>query len=161
MWPCVLAAQAFARLEFRLSPGTSPAEVIRAVQHRCEHVQVITTQSPVTLPRTGWAVDAARAACRQGFGHEPVLQASGGGIAAAGLLAARRIPVLLLGFAIPDNRMHAPNERLSLPVFARAVDTSVALLPALADRWRPQNVQRVAPCGSCPATPTAERSVRR
>jgi hypothetical protein len=36
--------------------------------------------------------------------------------------------------------MHAPNERLSLPVFARAVDTSIALLPALAERRRSASV---------------------
>jgi acetylornithine deacetylase/succinyl-diaminopimelate desuccinylase-like protein len=139
----VLASQAFARLEFRVSPGVSPDAVIRSVRRSVASVegasvQVIMARPPVTVPRVDWAIDAARAACWHGFGHEPVFRTSGGGIAAAGLLAARDIPVLLLGFAVPGNRMHAPDERLSLPVFARAVDTSIALLPALASRW-PKN----------------------
>ncbi|EWM12231.1 hypothetical protein KUTG_02535 [Kutzneria sp. 744] len=37
-----------------------------------------------------------------------------------------------------------PNERLSLAVFARAVDTSVALLSALADRWARRPVMHYA-----------------
>ena len=137
----VLAAQAFARLEFRLSPGVSPDAVIRSLRRSVAgfegaSTRVVIARPPVRVPRTDWAVDAAFDACRHGFGAAPVFQGSGGGVAAAGLFADRDVPVLLLGFAVPDNRMHAPNERLSLRAFARGVDTCVALLPALAQRWR-------------------------
>ncbi|QUQ71762.1 M20/M25/M40 family metallo-hydrolase [Kutzneria sp. CA-103260] len=145
----VLAAEASARLEFRLSPGVSPDAVIRSLRRSVAGVEgasarVVLARPPVRVPRTGWAIDAARVASRHGFGHEPVFQGSGGGIAAAGLFADRGIPVLLLGFAVPDNRMHAPNERLSLAAFARSVDTCIALLPALADRRPPAPPHRQA-----------------
>jgi len=140
----VLAARAFGRLEFRLSAGVDPDAVVRAVSRSVAawdgaSAKVVAARPPIRLPRTGWAIDAAFDACRHGFGTEPVFQGSGGGIAAAGLFADRGTPVLLLGFAVPDNRMHAPNERLSLRAFARGVDTSIALLPALAGRWPRQS----------------------
>ena len=41
------------------------------------------------------------------------------------------IPTVLMGFALPDARIHAPNERLHLPTFFRSVQTCQAFLDAI------------------------------
>ena len=33
------------------------------------------------------------------------------------------VPTVLMGFALPDDRMHAPNEKFHLPTFGRAIRT--------------------------------------
>jgi len=37
-----------------------------------------------------------------------------------------------MGFALPDDRIHADNEKLHLPNFYRAIDTSIWFLAAAA-----------------------------
>ena len=41
------------------------------------------------------------------------------------------IPTVLIGFALPDDRMHAPNEKFHLPNFYRGIMTSVWFLHEL------------------------------
>ncbi|GAB4216579.1 MAG: hypothetical protein OHK0022_57880 [Roseiflexaceae bacterium] len=38
------------------------------------------------------------------------------------------IPTALMGFALPDDAMHSPNERFRLDQFARAITTCAAFL---------------------------------
>ncbi|TWP51828.1 M20 family dipeptidase [Lentzea tibetensis] len=137
----VVPARAFAALDIRLGAGQRPEAVEREVRRffreRTRSGVRITLRRkasavPVTLDTDGWAVRAAVRACRRGFGRSPALTRSGGTIPVVGRFAERGIPVLLLGFALPDDRMHAPNERLSLRAFARGVDTATALLHELA-----------------------------
>jgi acetylornithine deacetylase/succinyl-diaminopimelate desuccinylase-like protein len=42
------------------------------------------------------------------------------------------IPVALMGFALPDDRMHAPNEKVHLPTLFRGTGTAVWFLHRLA-----------------------------
>jgi len=66
---------------------------------------------------------------------EPVLLRSGGSIPVAGALADRlRVPVVLLGFTLPDDGMHGPNEKLDLPVFWRGVRTCIGFAAAVAEQ---------------------------
>jgi acetylornithine deacetylase/succinyl-diaminopimelate desuccinylase-like protein len=78
-------------------------------------------------------IHAAVRACRRGFGIEPVLLRSGGTIPVVELFVHRlRLPVALLGLALPDDGMHAPNERTHLPTLQQGVETLVWFLDELA-----------------------------
>jgi acetylornithine deacetylase/succinyl-diaminopimelate desuccinylase-like protein len=67
---------------------------------------------------------AAALAYHKAFGRPPVFLRSGGTIPLVGTLQERlRIPTVLMGFALPDDRMHAPNEKFHLPTFSRAIET--------------------------------------
>jgi acetylornithine deacetylase/succinyl-diaminopimelate desuccinylase-like protein len=73
----------------------------------------------------GRAARAAASAYRDAFGREPVIMPSGGTIpAVAQLRAAFGVPIVLMGFTPPDARIHAPDERMHLPVLWRAVTTA-------------------------------------
>jgi acetylornithine deacetylase/succinyl-diaminopimelate desuccinylase-like protein len=62
------------------------------------------------------------------FGQEPAMLPSGGSIPFVSTLAAARpIDVALLGFGLPDDAIHAPNERLYVPNLFRGTDTCVEL----------------------------------
>ncbi|GIH15901.1 M20/M25/M40 family metallo-hydrolase [Rugosimonospora africana] len=140
----VVVAQARAHLNLRLAPGQDPrrmhAELTRRIRALARpgtraELTVASAAPPVELPVSGPVVAAARAACRHGFGVEPVLLRAGGTIPAVYELAVRRgVPTVLIGFALPDDRMHAPDERLSVRAFDRGVRTAAAFLLAVSRR---------------------------
>ena len=76
---------------------------------------------------------AAARACTRVFGAVPSLVRSGGSIPAAGLFREHLgIETVLMGFALPDDGMHAPNERFSLANFRAAIHSSLAFMEELA-----------------------------
>jgi hypothetical protein len=44
------------------------------------------------------------------------------------------IPTVLMGFALPDDSLHGPNEKFHLPVFRKAIRTSIRFLHEMARR---------------------------
>jgi hypothetical protein len=76
---------------------------------------------------------ATEQACVVGYRRRPIYVRSGGTIPAVGMLArAFAVSPLLLGFGMPGGRAHGPDEGIDLTGWAAAVDTSAALLEALA-----------------------------
>ena len=130
---------------------TTPATV-RATLRTGSRVPpaVFDTRSP--------AMAAVGRACLRGFGARPVPLFSGGTIPAAGLLqSCLRVPVVLLGLALPDDGAHAPNERFHLPTLWSGIDTLVWLLAELgACDGHARQVSRRASLGR--ATPVRTRS---
>ncbi len=83
---------------------------------------------PYVLDRRAPVVGAVRAACRRVFGRDPLLLPSGGSIPfVSTLAAARQMDVALFGFGLPDDRTHAPNERLYLPNLFRGTQACIEL----------------------------------
>ena len=61
-------------------------------------------------------VQAAAQAYEAVFGVAPVYQRSGGGIPVVSLFSGvLGLPVILMGFGLPDDNLHAPNEKMHLP----------------------------------------------
>jgi acetylornithine deacetylase/succinyl-diaminopimelate desuccinylase-like protein len=72
-------------------------------------------------------------AYRRGFGAEPVFLRSGGSIPAVSMFQeVFGIPSVLMGFALPDDRIHAPNEKFHLPNFHKGIATSIWFLRTIA-----------------------------
>jgi hypothetical protein len=46
------------------------------------------------------------------------------------------IPTVLMGFALPDDRIHAPNEKFHLPTFFRGIKTCLWFYGNVAQRCR-------------------------
>jgi acetylornithine deacetylase/succinyl-diaminopimelate desuccinylase-like protein len=68
-------------------------------------------------------------AYREGFGAAPTFLRSGGTIPVVSLLREKLgIPTVLMGFALPDDHMHAPNEKFHLRNFYNGIVTSVWFL---------------------------------
>jgi acetylornithine deacetylase/succinyl-diaminopimelate desuccinylase-like protein len=133
----VLPAWAAADLNVRLAAGQQPGKItdalIRHLRSRMPpgmHGRLIARNScpPYTLNQQAPVRWAAQAACRSVFGRGPVLLPSGGSIPFVSALAeARRIDVALLGFGLPDDAIHAPNERFYLPNLFRGIEACIEL----------------------------------
>ena len=116
----VLPAKAMAKVSCRLVPTQEPAEIEKLMRAHVEKVapKGVTVKvvhlhggRPWRAELSGPLFDAARKALRAAFGKEPVITGEGGSIPVVGDF--ERIlgtPVLLLGFGLPGENAHAPNE---------------------------------------------------
>jgi acetylornithine deacetylase/succinyl-diaminopimelate desuccinylase-like protein len=138
----VIPASATAKLSFRLVPNQDPVEIERLFRRHVTRiapngvriaVRTYSAAKPFVMAPTHDAVHAAAFAYRKGFGVAPILIRSGGTIPAINALRETiGAPVVLMGFGLPDDRMHAPNEKFHLPNFLNGIATSIWFLAALA-----------------------------
>ena len=137
----VLPARAMAKVSCRLVPDQAPAEIERLMHehvHRVapEGVQVEVTHlhggRPWRAELDGPLFDAARRALAAAFGREPVITGEGGSIPVVGdferVLGA---PVLLMGFGLPGENAHAPDEWISVDNFTKGMRAAAMLLEEL------------------------------
>jgi acetylornithine deacetylase/succinyl-diaminopimelate desuccinylase-like protein len=142
--------RAQARLDLRLVPDQRPDEASRQVAARLHalapaglvlHVELGEASPPTSIDPRHPALRAAAEACRRGFGLEPALLRSGGTVPIVSALRERfGIATVLLGFARPQDGMHAPNERAHLPTLERGIATCVHLHGLLAIALRRMEV---------------------
>jgi acetylornithine deacetylase/succinyl-diaminopimelate desuccinylase-like protein len=133
----VLPAKAMAKVSCRLVPDQSPAEIGRQLEAHVRRVAPPGVTVSVTHLHGGrpWRAeldgplfDAARRALAAAFGREPVVTGEGGSIPVVGdferILGA---PVLLMGFGLPGENAHAPNEWMSEENFVRGMRAAAVL----------------------------------
>jgi acetylornithine deacetylase/succinyl-diaminopimelate desuccinylase-like protein len=147
----VIPASASAKLSFRLAPDQDPFEVEQQARQYIarltppavtSHVRVQSHARPVVSDIENPAMRAAAFALQKGFGTAPVFLRCGGTIPVVDTF--RRllnIPTVLMGFALPDDRMHAPNEKFHLPNFYSGIESSIWFLHAL-ERLSKQSVSK-------------------
>jgi acetylornithine deacetylase/succinyl-diaminopimelate desuccinylase-like protein len=131
----VIPATASAKVSMRLVPDQN-AETI--AQLFTDHVRRI---SPPTMEVTvekisagdaavvdlaAPALAAAAEAYERVFGQRPLFLREGGSIPVVGMLGSwLKMPVVMMGFGLPDDRLHAPNEKFHLPNFYRGIETVI------------------------------------
>jgi acetylornithine deacetylase/succinyl-diaminopimelate desuccinylase-like protein len=138
----VLPAEAFAKLSFRLVPDQSAADIMQRVQaHMVAHcppgvsVEVLVGHDGnpyVTDPHSPFGL-AAQSALRKSFGADPVLIREGGSIPIVQTFREiLGVDTLLLGLALSDAQIHAPNENFPVTNFEAGIRLNQALLDELA-----------------------------
>ena len=138
----VLPAQAHAKFSFRLVPDQDPADILRKVQAHLEQHCPPEVQMEITVGHSGDAYladpqsafgKAAQRALACTFGKEPVLIREGGSIPIIHTLKqVLGADTLMLGLALPDCRIHAPNENFTVENFEAGIRLNQALLHELA-----------------------------
>lgn len=165
----VVPPRASAKLSFRLASGQDPHAVeqqLRAYLRRITPPQVqVTLRSqlhapPYTVPPMHPVMQAAAQAYAEGFGRPPVLQRSGGTIPVVSVFEQRLgIPTVLMGFGLPDDRKHGPDEFLYLPNFWRGIRTSLAFLRQLS-QFSVTSSSRLCSSSTATATPVKATASR-
>ena len=76
-------------------------------------------------------IKAATEAMREVFEKEPVFMRLGASIPIVGdLVRELKIPTVLMGFGLPDDNLHAPNEKFQLANFHRGIESVVRFFSA-------------------------------
>ncbi len=138
----VIPSQAHAKVSCRLVPDQDPMGIAGLVETYLRELAPPTVKVDVMTIHTGRpflttldtpAIRAAAAAYERVFGRAPVYTREGGGIPIVGVFQqALDIPIVLMGFGLPDDNLHAPNEKLDLGNFYRGIQTSIAFMEELA-----------------------------
>jgi acetylornithine deacetylase/succinyl-diaminopimelate desuccinylase-like protein len=138
----VIPARAQAKLSIRIVPEQKPQEIEQLFRQHITRitppgvtstVRTLAASHPVLVNRNHPALQAAALAYHKGFGTCPVFLRSGGSVPAANIFQKKLgIPTVLMGFALPDDQIHAPNEKFHLPNFFRGIETSIWYLAAAA-----------------------------
>jgi acetylornithine deacetylase/succinyl-diaminopimelate desuccinylase-like protein len=140
----IIPGRALGKINFRLVPDQDPREIDLLFREYIARVTppsvraTIRTHSrakPVVMDPSHQAMRAAALAYRHAFGFSPVFLRSGGTIPVVSTFReVLGMPTVLMGFALPDDRIHAPNEKFHLPNFYRGIDTSLWFLAAMGAR---------------------------
>jgi acetylornithine deacetylase/succinyl-diaminopimelate desuccinylase-like protein len=86
----------------------------------------------VVIGREHPAVAAASRAMEAGFGKKPVFIGTGGSIApVADFDRTLKLPQVMIGVGLPDDRIHAPNEKFNLSQFFGGIKTMACLYDEL------------------------------
>lgn len=138
----IIPARALAKVSMRLVPDQDPEEIARQFENYIRQiapptvtieVRKLSTGRPFLAPYEHPAFQAASRALEKGFGRHAVLIREGGSIPFVPTIhqvLAR--PCLLLGFGLPDENSHAPNEWLSLENYHQGIVSVAHLLVELA-----------------------------
>jgi acetylornithine deacetylase/succinyl-diaminopimelate desuccinylase-like protein len=137
----VIPAWAMVKINIRLVPDQDPHEIESIVREHIANITPSTVRSnvrtvnagyPAVLDRNNPAMRAAARAYVRGFNRSPVLLRSGGSIPIVNTFQKTLgIPTVLMGFALPDDRIHAPNEKFHLPNLYRGIVTCLSFLDEL------------------------------
>ena len=138
----VIAAEAGAKVSFRLVPGQDPAKIadsFRRFVADCApedakiEIQVFSHSPGIEVAQDGPYLKAAQDALSEEYGRPAVLIGSGGSIPV--VESFRRVLGLdsvLMGFGLDDDQVHSPNEKFEWACFRRGIRSHARLLGRLA-----------------------------
>jgi acetylornithine deacetylase/succinyl-diaminopimelate desuccinylase-like protein len=137
----VIPARAVAKVSMRLVPDQTPAAIYAQYKAYVESicpagitvdVRLIHSGDPIVVSTDNPYVRAATEAMHAVFGRDTVFIRSGGSIPIVGdFVRELGIPTLMMGFGLPDDNLHAPNEKFHLPNFHRGIASIIRFLSAL------------------------------
>ena len=134
----VIPAKALAKVSMRLVPDMWPAETFAMFKGYVEsivpkgvtvQVRLIHSGDPLVISTDNVFVAKATAAMRTVFDKETVFIRSGGSIPIVGdFVRVLGMPTVMMGFGLPDDNLHAPNEKFNLSNFHRGIESIVRWL---------------------------------
>lgn len=139
----VLPASAHAKISMRLVPDQEPINIFERFRDYVQAIAPPTVEVAATFVHGAPAsvlnvetpaIQAASLAYEQVFGRRPVFLREGGSLPVVGLLQKHLgIQTVLMGFGLPDDRIHSPNERFYLPNFYRGIEAAIRYLDIYAN----------------------------
>jgi len=137
----VIPAKALAKISMRLVPDQTPTESFAAYKAYVEsivpkgvevEVRLIHSGDPIVVSTDNPYLKAATEAMHEVFGKETVFVRGGGSIPIVGdFVRELKIPTLLMGFGLPDDNLHAPNEKFHLANFHRGIESLVRFFSSI------------------------------
>jgi len=131
----VLPAKAMAKISMRLVPEQDNGAVENQLKEYLRknapqtvtwEVKNLTSAPAVLVDRNTPAMRAAASALQATFGVRPLFQLAGGSVPVVNMVKTRLgVDSVLLGFGLPDDNIHAPNERQHLPTYYRGIEAYI------------------------------------
>jgi acetylornithine deacetylase/succinyl-diaminopimelate desuccinylase-like protein len=134
----VIPAKATAKVSMRLVPDMTPAETF-ALYKRLRpdiappgvdvEVRLIHSGDPCLIPVDNPTSRQPPPRCKEIWGKETVFIRSGGSIPIVGDFARHfHLPSVMMGFGLPDDNLHAPNEKFLIANFHQGIESIIRFL---------------------------------
>ncbi|HEX6506981.1 MAG TPA: dipeptidase [Chloroflexota bacterium] len=138
----IIPSSAMAKVSCRLVGNQEPDKIYEQISSYVasltppsvsSRVELLTTGRPALIDYHIPEMQAAARAYERGWGAKPVFTRGGGSIpVVADITSLMKIPVVMMGFGLDDDGLHGPNERLTIEMFHRGVETAIVYLEELA-----------------------------
>jgi acetylornithine deacetylase/succinyl-diaminopimelate desuccinylase-like protein len=142
----IIPAKAGAKLSSRLVANQNPDKIYSLLKKHIESitpptvkvkVSLVTKGRPALIPFDLPEMQAASRAYAKAWGHEPLFTRGGGSIPiVADICDMMKIPVVMMGYGLDSDGLHAANEHYSIEMFHRGIETAIVYLEELAERAR-------------------------
>ena len=134
----VIPAKAVAKVSIRLVPAMTPTESFRLYREYIRQVtppgvdvevRLIHSGDACLIPTDNPYIRAATTALKEIWGKDTVFIRSGGSIPIVGDFARHLgLPSVMMGFGLPDDNLHAPNEKFQILNFYQGIDSIIRFL---------------------------------
>ncbi len=134
----VIPAKALAKVSMRLVPDMNPAKAFAQYKAYVEkiapvgvdiEVRLIHSGDPCLIPTGNPYIQAATRALHEVWERDTVFIRSGGSIPIVGDFAKHlNLPSVMMGFGLPDDNLHAPNEKFNLKNFELGIQSLIRFL---------------------------------
>jgi acetylornithine deacetylase/succinyl-diaminopimelate desuccinylase-like protein len=134
----VIPAKAVAKVSMRLVPGMTPAKAFELYKSYVEkiapagvdvEVRLISAGDPCLVRVDNPYIQAATRALHEVWGKDTVFIRSGGSIPIVGDFDRHLgVPSVMMGFGLPDDCIHAPNEKFHLKNFELGIESVIRFL---------------------------------
>jgi len=131
----VLPNKAMAKISMRLVPDQDPFEVKKQFVEYLEQnspptatweLEQLAAAYPSISDRSSEPVKALENAMQQTWGRQPVYRREGGTVPiVAQMQRVLGVDSVIAGFGLPDDNLHAPNEKIHLPTFFNGIATFI------------------------------------
>ncbi len=129
----VIPAKASAKVSMRLVPNQSPDDILKKFTNFVKkntpkgvevNIKVHSTGPASVVDTDNEYIKAANMALKEIFKKDTVYTRSGGSIPIVSDFANElKIPSVMMGMGLPDDNIHAPNEKFHIPNFYRGIET--------------------------------------
>ncbi len=134
----VIPARAAAKISMRLVPDQRPDKIFKqystfvnklvpkGIQLKIKQFSIA---DPIVVKTNNPFIKASTEAMKEVFHKETVYIRSGGSIPiVADFEKHLKIPSVMMGFGLPDDNLHAPNEKFHIPNFYRGIESIILFL---------------------------------
>jgi acetylornithine deacetylase/succinyl-diaminopimelate desuccinylase-like protein len=129
----VIPAKASAKISMRLVPNQNPDDILKKYENFIKSITPKGIQTKIKVHSKGEAIvvgtdnkyiKAATEALHDVFKKDTVYIRSGGSIPiVTDFQDVLKIPSVMMGFGLPDDNLHAPNEKFHIPNFYRGIES--------------------------------------
>ncbi len=137
----IIPSTASAKISMRLVPNQHPADIEKKFRRYVSRLApkgatvTVTTHAlsePTIMEMKSPFRRRAEESLASVFGRRPLQSYEGGSIPAVGVIKKYLgIDCLLMGYGLPDDNLHGPNEKFSLTMFERGIENNLVFLTLL------------------------------
>ncbi|HLJ91100.1 MAG TPA: dipeptidase [Candidatus Angelobacter sp.] len=139
----VIPAKASAKVSMRLVPNQDPSDILKRYTDFVKKLTPKGIETKIKVYSKGQAsvidtdnryIQAATEALGEVFKKETVFIRSGGSIPiVTDFQDVLKIPSVMMGFGLPDDNLHAPNEKFHIPNFYRGIESIIRFFEKLGE----------------------------